>query len=175
MFNQNSIIMASLQDYGIRFISHGEWSDAEIEWKKSDYQTLLFNYCDVAECTDYESLDLTDDIDLRELVYQLWELTPSGYKRPRIDYEWEVCVPLEDTYDTYDDSDYYKEYKLSYQEDFVLHYTSQALNQALKYLDDHNVRNARIRIYRHVTCREMKLVADYSYQGNTLKDTMLYG
>lgn len=164
--------MASLQDYGIRFISHGEWSDPEIEWKKSDFQTLLFNYWDVAECTEYETLDLTDDNDLKELVSQLWGLTPSRYKRPRIDYEWEVSHGS--CRYNYDDADFYKEYKLSDKEDFVLHNTSQALRQALQYLEDHKDFCADIQIFRHEAGKRT-LVANYSYQGSTLKDYMYYG
>lgn len=159
--------MASLQDYGIRFISHGEWSDPEIEWKKSDFQTLLFNYWDVAECTDYESLcESTEDSDLQELVAQLWELTPDYYARPRIDYEWEV--------DGYDDCDYYKDARLSAREDFVLHTTSQALQQALFYIESEDIKSADIQIFRNVRGKRT-LVANYSFQGSTLKDCMYYG
>jgi hypothetical protein len=164
--------MANLNDYGIYFIYHGEWSDPEIKWEKSDFQTLLFNYWDVAECTDYESLDLTDDIDLQTLVAQLWELHPQSYGRPRIDYEWEVSS--DELYDFYDDSDYYKDYKLSDKEDFVLHTASQALRQALKFLDDENCANADIQVFKNVSGRRT-LVANYSLQGSTLKDCMFYG
>lgn len=155
--------MASLQDYGIRFISHGAWSDPEIEWRKSKFQTVLFNYWDVSECTDYETLDHTNDIDLQELVSQLWVLTPSFYKRPQIDYEWEV--------DDYDDYDYFKDAKLSTREDFVLHTTSQALRQAFEYIESEDLRNAEIRIFRneHGNCH---LVANYLLQGSTLKDLL---
>lgn len=155
--------MAKLEDYGIRFISHGCWSDPEIEWKKSDYQTLLFNYWDVAECTDYETLcDSEDDADLQLLVAQLWELTPNEFSRPLIDYEWEVNGD-------YDDGDYYKEYKLSPKKDFVLHNTSQALRQAISYLDDSRIGNADIQIFRNV-CGVRSLVANYHFEGSTLKD-----
>lgn len=165
--------MASLQDYGIRFISHGEWSDPEIEWKKSKFQTLLFNYWDVAECTEYDNLcESEDDNDLQELVSQLWELTPSGYNRPQVDYEWEVSHGS--FYSNYDDADYYKEYGLSDKEDFVLHNTSQALKQALQYLEDHNDLCADIQIFRRKGGKRT-LVANYSYQGSTLKDCMYYG
>lgn len=165
--------MASLQDYGIRFISHGAWSDPEIEWKKSKFQTLLFNYWDVAECTDYESLcESTEDCDLQELVQQLYELTPSGYARPHVDYEWEVSHGS--FYSNYDDADYYKEYGLSDKEDFVLHNTSQALKQALQYLEDHNDFSADIQIFRRENGKRT-LVANYSLQCSTLKDCMYYG
>lgn len=155
--------MASLQDYGIRFISHGAWSDPEIEWRKSKFQTFLFNYWDVAECTDYETLDHTNDIDLQELVSQLWELTPSGYKRPQIDYEWDV--------DGYDDYDYFKHAKLSRREDYVLHTTSQALRQAFEYIESEDLRNAEIRIFRNEHGYR-HLVANYLLQGSTLKDLL---
>lgn len=161
--------MAKLQDYGIRFISHGAWGDPEIEWRKSDYQTYLFNYWDVAECTEYENLcNSDDDADLQELVSQLWELKPREFVRPFIDYEWSVDIG---NYYTYDDSDYYKEYKLSPKEDFVLHNTSQALNQALSYIDDHDVKNAYISIYRRENGK-YDLVANYRLQGSTLKDLL---
>ena len=159
--------MANLQDYGIRFISNGAWSDPEIEWEKSDFQTLLFNYCDVAGCTDYERLcNSGNDADLRELVSQLSELTPSGYYIPRIDYEWEV--------NDYDDSDYYHDYGLSCKMDFVLHNASQALKQALSYINDSRIKNADIQIFRNAD-GERSLVANYSLQGSTLKDYMYYG
>lgn len=158
--------MASLQDYGIRFIYHGEWNDPEIEWKKSKFQTLLFNYWDVAECTDYETLDRTDDNDLKELVSQLWELTPSEYECPQIDYEWEVSG--------YDDCDYFRDARLSRREDYVLHNTSQALQQALEYIESEDIRNADIQIFRR-DGHKRSLVANYSYQGSTLKDCMYYG
>ena len=161
--------MAKLQDYGIRFISHGTWSDPEIEWRKSDYQTYLFNYWDVAECTEYENLcNSEEDADLQELVSQLWELEPNEFARPLIDYEWKVD---EGGFDTYDDSDYYKEYKLSPKEDFVLHNTSQALRQALSYIDDHDVKNANISIYRRNNGR-YETVAFYALRGSTLKDLL---
>ena len=163
--------MATLQDYGIRNIWHGEWSDPEIEWKKSDFQTVLFNYWDVAECTDYESIDLQSDADLQLLVAQLWELTPDSYTRPKIDYEWEISS--DELYDSYDDADYYKDYKLSPKEDFILHTTSQALRQALNFLDDENCVDAEIRIFRNVRGRQT-LVANYILQGSTLKDIMSY-
>lgn len=164
--------MASLKDYGIRFISHGAWSDPEIEWKKSKFQTVLFNYWDVSEGTDYESLcESTEDSDLQELVQQLYDLTPSGYNRPHIDYEWEVSNII--IYESYDDADYYQEYGLSQKEDFVIHNTSQALRQALKFLEDHNELSAEIQIFRRKGVRR-KLVASYSYQGSTLKDCMDY-
>lgn len=157
--------MAKLADYGIRFISHGSWSDPEIEWKKSDFQTLLFNYWDVAECTDYEELcGSENEWDLKEIVAQLWVLTPSEFARPRIDYEWEVNGE-------YDDGDYYKEYKLSPKEDFVLHNTSQALRQALSYLDDSRIGKADIQIFRN-THGYRTLVANYHFEGSTLKDVM---
>jgi len=170
-YSPKYLIMATLQDYGIRFISHGNWSDPEIEWEKSLHQKVLFNYWDVAECTDYETLDHTDDIDLQELVAQLWALTPSGYARPRIDYEWEVSNGS--FYENYDDADYYEEYKLSDKEDFVLHSTGQALKQALQYLEDHNDHDACIQIFR-CDGGNRKLVANYTLQGSTLKDVMCY-
>lgn len=164
--------MATLKDYGIRLISHGCWSDPEIEWKKSDFQTLLFNYWDVAECTNYEELcESTNDADLKELVAQLWELTPSEYARPRIDYEWEVSNYK--YYGTYDDADYFKEYKLSTKEDFILHNASQALRQALDYLNDCNCNNADIQIFRN-SSNGRELVANYSLQGSILKDCKNY-
>lgn len=164
--------MASLQDYGIRFISHGAWSDPEIEWRKSKFQTLLFNYWDIAECTDYETLDHTNDIDLQELVSQLLELTPSEYKRPLIDYEWELSGG--NVYDSYDDSDYYKDARLSPKDDFVLHNAGQALRQALQAIEDVNETSCDIRIYRNEGGK-CSLVANYSFQGSTLKDCMYYG
>lgn len=157
--------MATLKDFGLRFIDHGMWSDAEIEWEKSNYQKLLFNYNDVAECTDYESMDLTDENDLHELISQISELTPSGYSNPKIYYEWRV-----DTggYDFYDDVDFYKGYGHTWEKDFVLHNTSQALKQALYYLEDNNFFDADIQIFR---CEEGKsvMVANYTLQGSTLK------
>lgn len=160
--------MANLHDYGIRLIDHGAWSDPEIEWRKSDYQTLLFNYWDVLECTDYDSLcESTEDSDLQELVSQLWGLIPSGYARPKIDYEWEV--PDVGWPSSYDDSDYFREYKLSDKEDFVLHNTSQALRQALHFLDDDGIKSAEIRIFRRERDKRT-LVANYLLQGSTLKD-----
>ena len=156
--------MATLKDYGIRFISHGAWSDPEIEWKKSDFQTVLFNYWDVAECTEYEKLcESTDDADLRELTAQLWELTPSGYARPKIDYEWEV--------DDYDDYKYYKDARLSWREDFVLHNTSEALRQAFEYIESENLVNCDIRIFRQNNGKRT-LVANYALRGSTLKDLL---
>lgn len=167
------LVMASLQDYGIRVISHGEWSDPEVEWEKSKFQTLLFNYWDVAGCTEYDNLcESEDDADLQELVSQLWELTPSGYNRPQVYYGWEVSH--ERFYSIYDNSDYYEDYGLSDKEDFVLHNTSQALKQALQYLEDNNYLNADIQIFRR-DGGERTLVANYSYQGSTLKDCMCYG
>ena len=161
--------MAKLQDYGIRLISYGAWGDPEIEWKKSNYQAYLFNYWDVVECTEYKSLcNSEDDADLQELVSQLWELKPSEFVRPLIDYEWRVDIG--DCY-TYDDSDYYKEYKLSPKEDFILHNTSQALNQALSYLYDTCTGKAKIKIYRN-TNGLRTLVAFYDFQGSTLKDLL---
>lgn len=165
--------MASLQDYGIRFISHGAWSDPEIEWKKSKFQTVLFNYWDVAECTEYDNLCKSeDDADLQELVSQLWELTPSEYKRPLIDYEWELSGG--NVYDSYDDSDYYKDARLSPKDDFVLHTAGQALRQALQAIEDVNETSCDIRIYRNEGGK-CSLVANYSFQGSTLKDCMYYG
>lgn len=157
--------MAKMNDYGIRFISHGCWSDPEIEWKKSDYQKLLFNYWDVEECTEYGNLcDSEDDNDLRELVSQISELAPSEYACPDIYYEW--CVDGE-----YDDSDYFKDFGLTLKEDYVLHNTSQALRQALAYIEHENMGTAEIRIYRseHGKCTT---VADYRLQGATLKDVL---
>lgn len=165
--------MASLQDYGIRFISHGAWSDPEIEWKKSDFQTLLFNYWDVAECTDYEKLcNSTDDADLQELTAQLCILTPSEYACPRNYYEWEVSDG--NVYDLYDYYDYCKDARLSTKDDIVLHTAGQALRQALLAMDDVNEKSCDIQIFR---CKGKKrtLVANYSYQGSTLKDCMWYG
>lgn len=161
------LVIASLQDYGIRFISHGGWSDPEIEWKKSKFQTLLFNYWDVAECTEYDNLCKSeDDADLQELVAQLWELTPSGYECPQVDYEWEVFG--------YDDCDYFKDAKISKREDFVLHNTSQALRQAFEYIESEDLRNTDIQIFRREGGKRT-LVANYFYQGSTLKDYMHYG
>jgi len=157
--------MAKLEDYGIRIINHGEWSDPEVEWKKSDFQTLLFNYWDVAEYGDLDSLDLTNENDIKELRQWLWELTPWGYSRPMIDYEWEV--------DGYDDCDYYKDEKLSWKDDFVLHNSSQALRQALKYIDDNGIMNADIQIFKR-TKSKRELVANYSLQGSSLRNFMCY-
>ena len=158
--------MAKLEDYGIRIINHGEWSDPEVEWKKYDFQTVLFNYWDVAECTDFETLDLNDEIDLRELVSQLWELTPSEFSTPQIHYEWEVGS-------SYDDYDYYKDEKLSPKKDFVLHTASQALRQAMKYCDDNGIVNTDIQIFRRAFGIK-SLEYDYSLQGSTLKDCTSY-
>lgn len=158
--------MANLADYGIRVIDHGCWSDPEVEWKKSDFQTVLFNYWDVAECTDFETLDLNDEIDLRELVSQLWALTPNGFTTPHIHYEWEVGSD-------YDDYDYYRDEKLSPKEDFVLHTASQALRQALKYCDENGIVNTDIQIFRRAFGIK-SLEYDYSLQGSTLKDCTSY-
>ena len=160
--------MAKMEDYGISFINHGSWSDPEIRWRKSDYQTYLFNYWDVAECTEYEELcESEDDADLQELVAQLSELTPSSYERPRIDYEWVVdCGRYE-----YDDADYYKDYKLSPKKDVFLHNAGQALKQALSYLYDYRIGKAEIQIFRNVGGK-MHLVALYDFQGSTLKDML---
>lgn len=161
--------MASLKDYGIRFISHGAWSDAEIEWKKSKFQTVLFNYWDVAECTEYESLNHEDDDDLKLLVAQLYDLTPSGYKRPKIDYEWEVTNCKD--FGCYYDGDYFNDHKLSEKGDFILHNTSQAFRQALDFLDESGQRDADIRIFKDDNGKKI-LVANYHLQGSTLKDVM---
>lgn len=162
--------MATLKDYGIRFISHGEWSDPEIEWKKSDFQTLLFNYWDVAECTEYEKLrGSSDDADLQEIVAQLWELTPDGYARPKIDYEWEIRDG--NIYEFYDDSVYYEDARLSWRDDFVLHNTSQALRQALEAADAVDEKNCEIRIYRRENGKH-SLAAIYALRGSVLKDLL---
>lgn len=167
------LAMASLKDYGIRFISHGAWSDPEIEWKKSNFQTLLFNYWDVAECTDYESLcESTDERDLKLLVAQLYELTPREYARPLIDYEWEISDGK--VYDFYDDADYYKDARLSRKDDYVLHTTGQALRQAMFAIDDVSETSCMIKIFRNEFGGARTLVASYSLQGSTLKDCMNY-
>ena len=163
--------MARLKDYGIRIISHGEWSDPEIEWEKSKFQKLLFNYWDVAECPGFESLDLTKDEDLQELVYQLNDLHPSSYERPLIDYEWEICDG--NVYESYDDNDYYKDARLSTKDDFILHTKGQALRQALQAIDDVGEKDCEIRIYRFAY-HKSSLVAHYRLQGSTLKDLFNY-
>ena len=164
--------MAKMEDYGIYFIYHGEWSDPEVKFEKSDYQTVLFNYWDVAECTDYEKLcESTDDADLQELAAQLSNLTPSEYVRPRIDYEWEISNG--NVYDSYDDADYYKDARLSQRDDFVLHTAGQALRQAMFAIDDVNETSCDIQIYRNVGGKST-LVANYSLQGSTLKDCTSY-
>lgn len=160
--------MAKLNDYGIRFIHHGCWNDPEVEFVKSDYQTVLFNYWDVAEGTDYEKVcDSEDDADLIDLVWQLKDLAPSEYSRPKIDYEWII----DDGKSEFDDADYFETYELSAKEDFVLHTTSQALRQALSYLDDSNIGKAEIQIFRN-DHGIRTLVALYNFQGSTLKDCL---
>ena len=160
--------MAKLNDYGIRFISHGCWSDPEVEFVKSDYQTVLFNYWDVAECTDYDKVcNSEDDADLIDLVWQLKDLTPSEFSRPKIGYEWVVDNGKYE----FDDTNYFNEHELSVKEDYILHNTSQALNQALSHLYDTFTGKAEIQIYRNDHgCRT--LVALYDFQGSTLKDRL---
>lgn len=166
--------MAKLEDYGIRIINHGEWSDPEVKWKKSDYQTLLFNYWDCVECFENDKYDFSNDEDLELFAQNLWELTPSEYDCPSIYYEWEVSWHDEDfNYYSYDDCDFYKDNKTTPKKDFVLHNSSQALAQALTYLDDNGLRNAEIVIYRHDYCGR-EVVANYSLQGSTLKNHTSY-
>lgn len=162
--------MATLQDYGIRLISHGAWSDPEIEWKKSKFQTLLFNYWDVVECTDYEELcNSTNDADLQLIVSQLYDLEPCEYACPHTYYEWEVSNG--DIYEPFDDDDYRKDARLSRKDDIVLHTTSQALRQALIAMEDVNVNSGYIRIFR-CEGRKRTMAAYYFLQGSTLKDCM---
>ena len=163
--------MAKLEDYNLRIINHGSWSDPEVKWYKSPYQTLLFNYWDCAECFEDENYDFSNDDDLEIFADWISQLTPSEYDCPDIYYEWRVDA--KGSYDFYDDGDYYKEYKLSPKEDFVLHNSCQALRQALSYLDDCSIRNANIEIFRHDYFGR-ELVAEYSLQGSTLKDLMDY-
>lgn len=163
--------MAKLEDYNLRIINHGSWSDPEVKWKKSDYQTLLFNYWDCVECFESEDYDFSNEEDLETFAAWICDLTPSEYDCPDIYYEWRI--DSDELYDFYDDADYYKDYKLSPKKDFVLHNTSQALKQALSYLDDNGIMNAEIEIFRHGYCGRT-LEAHYSLQGSTLKDCMDY-
>lgn len=163
--------MKKLEDYNLRIINHGEWSDPEVRWFKSDFQTLVFNYWDCVECFEDENYDLSNEADLETFADWISQLTPSEYDCPEIHYEWRVDKG--DDYDFYDDGDYYKDYKLSPKEDFVLHNTSQALCQALSYLDDCGAKNAKIEIFRNYYCGR-DLVAEYSLQGSTLKDCFDY-
>lgn len=165
------LVMASLQDYGIRFISHGEWSDPEIEWKKSKFQTLLFNYWDVAECTDYDTLcDSTKKEDLEELCNQLWDLEPEEYVYPNTYYEW--VINGENIHDLYDNNDYLKEVGQK-NNDFISHTTGQALRQALSQVEDLYERSCTILIFRREG-HEQTLVAKYRLEGSVLKDIMSY-
>ena len=158
--------MAKLEDYGIRIINHGEWSDPEVKWKKSDYQTLLFNYWDCVEIFDGDDYDFSNEDDLELFAQNLYDLTPSEYDCPDIYYEWLVGS-------SYDDCDYYKDEKLSPKEDFVLHTASQALRQALKYCDENGIMDTDIQIYRRAFGVKT-LEYDYSLQGSTLKDHTSY-
>ena len=162
--------MAKLEDYGLRIINHGSWSDPEVEWKKSNYQTLLFNYWDCVECFETDDFDFENESDLQDFADWIQELTPSEYSCPDIYYEWQID---EDRYGLYDDCDFYKDNGLSPKEDYVLHNTSQALKQALQHLDDNGINKATIEIYRHDYFGR-ELVAEYSYQGSTLKDVTDY-
>lgn len=161
--------MAKLEDYGIRVIDHGQWSDPEIEWKKSAFQTLLFNYWDCVECFEGENYDLSREEDISLLADSLWELRPSDYGRPAIDYEWSVWT---DDESWYDDSDYYKDHTPKRGEDWVLHTAGQALRLALSYISEENLRNCEVFIYRNGGKRQV--VAQYILQGSTLRDVMSY-
>lgn len=168
--------MKKLQDYGVRIISHGMWSDPEVEWKKSKYQKLIFNYWDCVECFDSDDYDLSNEDDIETVVENLRELTPSEYHFPEIYYEWTVWTDSGNgLYDDYlfDDADYYKKYKLSPKEDTILHTAGQALRQALAYISDNNIGDAEIEIRRRDNGNSV-IVARYLLQGSTLKDTMNY-
>lgn len=168
--------MKKLQDYGVRIISHGMWSDPEVEWKKSKYQKLIFNYWDCVECFEDDDYDLSNEDDIETFVENLHELTPSEYHFSEIYYEWTVWTDSGNgLYDDYlfDDADYYKKYKLSPKEDTILHTAGQALRQALSYIFDSGIRNAEISVRRRDNGSD-KLVAQYILQGTNLKDLTIY-
>ena len=168
--------MEKLADYGIRIINHGEWSDPEVQWKKSRFQTLLFNYWDCVDCFENDDYDFDNEEDC-ELFYQnLFELTPSEYDYPQVSYEWTVWTDSGDGfYDEtlFDDADYYKVYKLSPKKDFVLHTAGQALKQALSYVFDCGMKNVEISVFRRDD-RQRERVAHYIMQGSTLRNQMNY-
>lgn len=163
--------MAKLEDYGIRIINHGSWSDPEVRWEKSSHQTLLFNYWDCVDCFEDENYDFDNEEDLELFAQNLWNLTPIEYEYPDIFYEWIFTSAKK--YWSYDEADYNEEYNNSKKEDFVPHTTSQALNQALTFLDNEGIRSGEIEIY-YRTPLGRTLVAKYSLQGSTLKDCMDY-
>lgn len=168
--------MAKLEDYGIRIINHGEWSDPEVEWKKTKHQTLLFNYWDCVECFENDDYDFSKDEDVETFAENLWNLTPSEYAYPEDCYVWSVWTDSGDgLYDEslFDDSDYFKDRKLSVKDDFVLHTAGMALRQALRYVFDSEIRNCEISV-KHYTGKEYHTVSSYRVQGSTLKDIMNY-
>lgn len=167
-------IMAKLEDYGIRIIDHGCWSDPEVEWKKSDYQTLLFNFWDCVECFENDDYDFSNEDDLEELFSYLHIMTPSEYDCPNIYYEWEVCWEGNYRVYSFDDSNFFEDYKLSKKEDYVLHNSSQALKQALQYCEDNGFKKASIEIFRHTSWGGRKREYLYSLNGSTLKDETSY-
>lgn len=65
----------------VRVISHGEWSDPEVEWEKSHYQKPLYNYWDATEGLD-------DDFTTDDLKNNLYDLTPSDQATPDVYYDW---------------------------------------------------------------------------------------
>lgn len=162
--------MKKLQDYGVRIISHGMWSDPEVEWKKSKYQKLIFNYWDCVECFEGDDYDLSNEDDIETFVENLHELTPSEYHFSDVYYEWHVWLD-EGTY--FDDVDYYEKYKLSKKEDTILHTAGQALRQALAYISDNNIGNTEITVYRRDNGKVTKS-CHYVLQGSTLQDIMNY-
>ena len=168
--------MAKLEDYGIRIINHGEWSDPEVEWKKSKHQTLLFNYWDCIECFESEDFDLTKEEDISTLEDSLYNLTPSEYAYPEDCYVWSVWTDSGDGfYDEtlFDDSDYFKDRKLSAKEDFVLHTAGMALRQALTYVFEDEIKNCEITV-KHWNGKNYERVAHYLVQGSTLRNVMNY-
>ena len=162
--------MVNIKDLGLRVINHGMWSDPEIEWVKSDFQTLLFNYWDVAEICDFDNINLTDDADLKNVVAQLGELTPDEYRLPKIYYEWSV---YEGNRNHYSDYDYFNDLGMTPKEDYILHTKGQALKQALQYLYDNNIPNADIVISRSDNSLVTN-VGNYVFRGFALKDMTNY-
>lgn len=169
--------MAKLEDYGIRVINHGQWGDPEMEWKKSNFQTLLFNYWDCIECFENEDYDLSREEDISLLTDYLHELRPNDYARPEIDYEWSVWTGARDVFNDaslYDDSDYYKDHTNQKRgADWVLHTAGQALRQALEYVWEDYISNCEISVYRN-DGKNSTLVALYILQGSTLRNVMSY-
>lgn len=165
--------MAKLEDYGIRIIDHGCWSDPEVEWKKSDYQTLLFNYWDCVDCFENDDYDFENDEDLELFAQNLYDLTPSEYDCPAIYYEWTILNLNRGSYYYYDDCDFFSDNNISKKEDYVLHNSSQALYQAFKCIDENGFMKAEIEIFRHSYLGKEK-VAEYSVNGSILKDTKSY-